>query len=177
MTPFSRVLIAIVALNVPSFALAQRAPTPPPGVPQAAVGHRQPTASEVPADDSVEGDKGPVGKPRGLAASSVPKLDVQATCRRAQPLSTGEKSAYQSCLDDELQAQKDLAKTWSTFKSGARSVCLQETKIGGAPSYVELLTCLELDKQAAEAAIENRKALKMPSGQSGTSGGASKPKK
>jgi hypothetical protein len=105
-------------------------------------------------------------------AASPPKLDVQATCRRAQPLSSGEKSAYQSCLNDELQAQKDLVKSWSTFKSGPQAVCLQETKIGGAPSYVELITCLELDKQAGEAAIENRKALQMPG-----SGSASKPKK
>jgi hypothetical protein len=165
MTPFSRILIVTIVLNLPSLALAQSAPTPPPGVPQAPVGHRQPAASDVPADDSVEGDKGAVGRPRGPAASLVPKLDVQATCRRAQPLSSGEKSAYQSCLDDELQAQKELVKKWSTFKSSAQSVCLQETKIGGAPSYVELITCLELDKQAAEAAIENRKALKMPASQ------------
>jgi hypothetical protein len=39
---------------------------------------------------------------------------------------------------------------------------VQETQIGGAPSYVELLTCLQLDKQAADAARENSKALNMP---------------
>jgi hypothetical protein len=50
----------------------------------------------------------------------------------------------------------------ATFGSGAQSVCLQETRIGEAPSYVELITCLELDKQAAEASIENRKALQTP---------------
>jgi len=34
-----------------------------------------------------------------------------------------------------------------------------ETKIGGAPSYVELLTCLQLDQQGAAASLENKKAL------------------
>jgi hypothetical protein len=96
------------------------------------------------------------------AASSVPPLDIEATCRRAQPLSAGEKSAYQSCMNDELEAKKELVKTWSTFKSSAQSTCVQETKIGGAPSYVELITCLQLDKQAAEAARENQKELKIP---------------
>jgi hypothetical protein len=95
-------------------------------------------------------------------AGSPPKLDVQATCRRAQPLSGAEKSAYQGCMNDETDAQKELVKTWSSFKGGAQATCVQETKIGGAPSYVELLTCLQLDKQAAEASRENKKQLNMP---------------
>ena len=76
--------------------------------------------------------------------------------------SGGEKSAYQGCLDDELQAQETLAKSWSSFKAGAQKDCVEVTRIGGAPSYVELLTCLELDKQAQEAALENRKSLELP---------------
>lgn len=95
-------------------------------------------------------------------AGPPPKLDVQATCRRAQPLSGGEKSAYQGCLNDELDAQKELVKTWSSFTAGAQSTCVQETRIGGAPSFVELLTCLQLDKQAKEASRENKKALNLP---------------
>ena len=67
-------------------------------------------------------------------------------------------------MSDETDAQKELDKTWSTFSAGSRSTCLQETKIGGAPSYVELLTCLQLDKQAKEASRENQKALDVPSG-------------
>ncbi len=66
-------------------------------------------------------------------------------------------------MNDETEAQKELVKIWGTFKTGAQTTCVQETKIGGAPSYVELITCLQLDKQAAEASRENRKALKMPS--------------
>jgi hypothetical protein len=54
---------------------------------------------------------------------------------------------------------------------------VQETKIGGAPSYVEVLTCLQLDKEAGESAIENKKSLQMPSAQSGTSGKPRQPKK
>jgi len=91
----------------------------------------------------------------GAALAEVaPKLDVKATCQRAEPLSGAEKSAYQSCLTDEMEAQKE------------RATCLQETKIGGAPSYVELITCLQLDKQAAEASRENHKQLDLPSSRS-----------
>ena len=103
----------------------------------------------------------------GAALAEVaPKLDVKATCQRAEPLSGAEKSAYQSCLTDEMEAQKELAKTWSGFKPAARATCLQETKIGGAPSYVELIACLQLDKQAAEASRENHKQLDLPSSRS-----------
>jgi hypothetical protein len=83
-------------------------------------------------------------------------------------------------MNDETEAQKELVKSWTSFKPGAQATCVQETKIGGAPSYVELLTCLQLDQQAAEASRENQKALKMPGAKpeppSGTGAGP-RPKK
>jgi LAS superfamily LD-carboxypeptidase LdcB len=97
----------------------------------------------------------------------LPKLDIKGTCQRAQPLSSGEKSAFQGCLNDESQARQELAESWSSFKAAARKDCVQVTRIGGAASYVELLTCLELDKQAREAALENKKSLELPGAPSG----------
>jgi len=82
------------------------------------------------------------------AAGGPPQLDIKATCKRAQPVS-GETSAFDSCMNDEKGAQAELAKSWSTFKAGPRAICVQETKIGGAPSYVELITCLEMSKAAS----------------------------
>jgi len=98
----------------------------------------------------------------GPALQALPRLDVKATCRRAQPLSSGMRSAYQSCLDDEVGAQKELSHKWFSFKAAARTTCTQETQIGGAPSFVELVTCLELDQQAAQARVENSKPLDLP---------------
>jgi hypothetical protein len=95
-------------------------------------------------------------------ATPAPKLDVEATCRRGQVLERrNEKTHYQGCLTDETVAQKEMIKTWATFKQGAQAMCTQETKIGGAPSYVELLTCLQLDQQGAAASLENKKALRL----------------
>jgi hypothetical protein len=112
------------------------------------------------------------------SCAATPKLDVRTTCRRSQPLAGGdEQTAYQGCIRDEAAAQKELAKTWSTFRSSAQAICVQETKIGGAPSYVEVLTCLQLDKQAGESAIENKKSPQMPSAPLGISGNARQPKK
>jgi len=155
--------LAAMLCNGPNVVFAQD--TTPSGIPEAPIGHRQPTAGDVPGNDSIKGDAlGPdddASKKYGRALKSLPKFDVKATCRRAQPLS-GEKSAFQSCIDDEVQAQKDLSRSWFSFRAASRATCTQETRIGGAPSFVELLTCLELDKQAIEAANENRKPLAVP---------------
>jgi hypothetical protein len=154
--------LAAIFLSCSSLAFAQS----PAGVTPAPTGHRQPTASDVPTDDTAKGE----GAGASAAGSDsfgpdlrlLPKLDIAATCRRAQPLATGEKSAYQSCYDDEIAAKKELSRKWSSYKASFRSTCAQETRIGGAPSFVEVLTCLELEKQAAEARIENSKPLGTP---------------
>lgn len=164
-----RSLFVAAALLAPALAFAQTT-LPSGNVPPAPVGHRQPTARDVPSNDSLNAAPGPDSlktpqdannEPFGPALKALPKLDIKATCRRAQPLS-GQQNAYQGCLNDETDAQRELSRTWFDFKAGPRSTCTQETKIGGAPSYVELLTCLQLDKQAVEARIENKKQLNVP---------------
>ncbi|MBV8765028.1 MAG: hypothetical protein JO137_10815 [Hyphomicrobiales bacterium] len=162
-------LLMPVGFLVPALAFAQTT-LPSGNIPPAPVGHRQPSARDVPSDDSIRAAPGPddLKIPRetsneafGPALKALPKLDIKGTCRRAQPL-TGQQSAYQGCINDETDAQRELSRTWFDFKPGPRSTCTQETHIGGAPSYVELLTCLQLDKQAVEAQIENKKQLNVP---------------
>ncbi len=68
------------------------------------------------------------------SCAAPPELDVRITCRRSQPLAGGdEQTAYQGCIRDEAAAEKELAKAWSTFRSSAQPICVQETKIGGVP--------------------------------------------
>jgi hypothetical protein len=162
--PLTPLFLAAMLFNGWNVVVAQDAT--PSGIPEAPIGHRQPNASDVPSGDSVKGDA--LGTPDdnaaktfGRALKSLPKFDIKATCRRAQPLS-GEKGAFQSCIDDEVRAQKDLSRSWFSFRAASRATCAQETRIGGGPSFVELLTCLELDKQAIEAANENKKPLAVP---------------
>jgi hypothetical protein len=80
-------------------------------------------------------------------AAQPPRFNIRATCRQAQPL-TGDKSVFQSCVSEERGARKTLAKGWSTFKSTSRRSCMEEAQTGGTPSYVDMLTCLQLDKEA-----------------------------
>jgi hypothetical protein len=45
---------------------------------------------------------------------------------------------------------------WSQFSTAQRSQCAGFAALDRAPSYVELLTCLEIAKQAKELPEESR---------------------
>ena len=78
--------------------------------------------------------------PAGMARD-FPRLDVGPTCRSA--------SDRQRCLDEEGAAREQLAKSWEQFAGGDRTSCTQTvSSIAGAESYVELLTCLQMARDA-----------------------------
>ena len=90
-----------------------------------------------------------------LAADSVPKFDVERTCRAASVSGLpGRDSA--SCQRDEQDARSKLEKDWSQYSATQRSQCDALVTTGGAPSYVELLTCLELAKQEKELPADSK---------------------
>ncbi len=76
--------------------------------------------------------------------SGVPKLDVARSCRQAQSIGGDDKNlAYKGCMQDEKDAQDKLAEKWSHFKAEDRRNCLEQGA-SPMPSYVEILTCLEM---------------------------------
>jgi len=78
-------------------------------------------------------------------ADNVPKLDVRPSCRAAALVPPGN---LNSCLKEERDAQNILSGTWAKFAKGDRATCTQEASIGGLPSYVALLTCLQMARDA-----------------------------
>lgn len=81
-----------------------------------------------------------------LAADSVPKFDVERTCRPVAAAS----GLPAACQKEEQDAHNKLKDDWSQYSTQERSRCTGFVATGGAPSYVELLTCLEMAKQAKE---------------------------
>jgi hypothetical protein len=78
----------------------------------------------------------------------VPRFDVARSCNEAQAYTGDDKNlAYRGCMKDENDARAKLARTWAHFKPGDRKDCVEQ---GAAPvpSYVELLTCLEMSDEA-----------------------------
>jgi hypothetical protein len=82
------------------------------------------------------------------AADRVPTFNVEPDCRAASAESIGPSQDVQACLRDENDARDTLVKTWSNFTPADRTSCSNLARLGGAPTYTELLTCLEMARDA-----------------------------
>ncbi|HEY1360984.1 MAG TPA: hypothetical protein VGF60_02000 [Xanthobacteraceae bacterium] len=84
------------------------------------------------------------------AVAEPPAIDIQNTCRYAasamgQLLGGGTAGNDQEiCMGSEDRAREQLVKDWSTYSSTDRSRCVRTR--GYLPSYVEWLTCLEMER-------------------------------
>jgi hypothetical protein len=78
--------------------------------------------------------------------NGIPKLDLQKLCQAEGLISLGgnAKNDFDSCLSTEEQAYDQLVKNWATFPAPARGRCVQPMEY--QPSYVEWLTCLEMER-------------------------------
>ncbi len=77
-------------------------------------------------------------------ASSLPSIDIESTCKSARTaaLPEDQSAAYDSCMHDEKDAMEKLRSNWTKYSADAHAAC-NETG-GFSLSYVELLTCLEM---------------------------------
>jgi hypothetical protein len=46
-------------------------------------------------------------------------------------------------------AREALIKTWASFPAALRTLCAAMNRAGGPPSYAEMLTCLEVMRDAS----------------------------
>lgn len=77
-----------------------------------------------------------------LISDSVPKFDMAGECRSEG----GSTATLKSCAEDEAEARDQLQPLWRQSSAADKASCLGETNTDGTPSYVELLTCLEMDR-------------------------------
>jgi hypothetical protein len=56
----------------------------------------------------------------------------------------------EACLADENAALKTLKENWSKYAAGDKTLCIGMESTGGPASYVELLSCLEINRDARE---------------------------
>jgi hypothetical protein len=101
------------------------------------------------------------------ALAQVPRLDIEKTCRSAQPLfgnptgtanntnntatagdpgnlgNANDANTYQNCMDSENAAKKSSADLWAKVAPADRTNCVGLSQMV-YPSYVELLSCLQM---------------------------------
>ncbi len=88
-----------------------------------------------------------------VAADTVPKFSVERTCRPATVASI--LPGRDACQRDESDARTKLEQDWTQYSAAQRAQCAGFAALDRAPSYVELLTCLEMAKQAKELPVES----------------------
>jgi hypothetical protein len=87
------------------------------------------------------------------ARAQVPTIDVKKTCRAAAAAmvslgSAGSQRDEEICLKSENDARERMIKEWSSYEASDRKDCMQPG--GYLPSYIEWLTCFEMNKNVRE---------------------------
>jgi hypothetical protein len=80
-------------------------------------------------------------------ADDVPAFDVTFGCHAAAVMTP---QGYDACMKDESDARSKLESSWTGFAAADRASCVQDATTGGSPSYVDLLTCLQMAKDVRE---------------------------
>jgi hypothetical protein len=88
-------------------------------------------------------------------ADEPPKLDVTATCNAASQYAISAGRDKDACLGDEHTAETTLAQNWSKYSADDKSQCIGTVKTGGPSSYVELLSCIEVLRDAKQLREED----------------------
>jgi hypothetical protein len=84
------------------------------------------------------------------AVDTVPNFNLEPTCRSVRDTGGIVGRTKEACLRSEQRARDQLTANWAQFPASDRARCAQSTSGGGVPSYVEMLTCLEISKQARD---------------------------
>jgi hypothetical protein len=93
-----------------------------------------------------------------FAQSGIPTVDIQGTCKAAASamvqLMGGSTAGNDTeiCLGSEQRARDQLVKDWGTYSAGDRDRCVRTGVY--LPSYVEWLTCLEMERDVRKMKID-----------------------
>ena len=91
-----------------------------------------------------------LGSQIGLAvADSPPKLNAGPSCDAAARGAISNGRNKEACMGDERQAEDVLTKNWSQYTGAHKTQCVGMTTRSGSSSYVELISCLDIMRDAA----------------------------
>jgi hypothetical protein len=99
-----------------------------------------------------------------IAADRLPNFNLEPICREVAGRAYAP-DYREICLRREHEARDQLRQKWTTFPASVRSYCTELASLGRVPSYVELLTCLDLEQAASrlrEAEARNRAKREAP---------------
>jgi hypothetical protein len=87
--------------------------------------------------------------PLTMAVSdTLPNFSTEPTCRGGLT-DPKDNARYEQCLKEEAAAKATLAAGWTKYPAADRETCSATARMG-TPSYVEMLTCLQMDADLRE---------------------------
>jgi hypothetical protein len=93
------------------------------------------------------------------AAQEPPRFDAAPGCRAGANTGVAPRSNIDACLRSEHDARDAIARQWGEFAAADKSRCVEKTHMGGPPSYIEVLTCLELARDARKLPKDDNTGL------------------
>jgi hypothetical protein len=91
-------------------------------------------------------------------SDTVPKFDTVRECR----IEGGPSVDVARCSRDETAALRQLQEAWARYAGADRTACTAEATTGDFASYVELLTCLEMARDAKSTDNNNHEPSANP---------------
>jgi hypothetical protein len=96
-----------------------------------------------------------------VASSGPPKVDIRATCQTSvnevtKLFGDATKETVDACLRQQNDAFEQIGKNWESYPAAARAHCVQPGVY--MPSYVEWLTCFEMEMDIRKMRAEEAKA-------------------
>jgi hypothetical protein len=139
---------------------------------QAPIGHRQPHPSDLPPNvqrndqlDTQVGQTQGQSQTRnrrssrsGARAAGVPTINVRPSCQAAAGGIIGLKQDINTCLQEEQNTRAQIVKEWNQFRPEDRASCTGLATMTGGGTYTELLTCLEMMRDARNLPQETTNA-------------------
>ena len=95
-----------------------------------------------------------------LVADRPPQLDTEPACRAVERSGVNGRSR-EVCMNEENAARAALGDKWKDFSATQQAHCTGLVKMGGPPSYIELLTCLEMARDARALAKGDNTGLSL----------------
>jgi hypothetical protein len=113
-----------------------------------------------------------------VASSGPPKVDIRATCQTSvnAVLSLFGNSVQESvdgCMRQQNDAFEKIEKNWATYPAAAKGHCVQPGVY--MPSYIEWLTCFEMEVDVRKMRADDAKAAQARAAPPGRRGSAARP--
>jgi hypothetical protein len=91
-------------------------------------------------------------------ADSVPTVNIHNTCRAAASVTSGTsvQTDIDICVSSEEKAREQMVKDWSQYAGVDKTRCVQAGPKVYLPSYVEWLTCLEMESAVKRMRQEDK---------------------